>query len=185
MNWKDIGYLDKGNDRQRQAFRCLTKLNLFADLAHYCPLLVGTIPIDIDIAESDLDILCEVHDFSRFAEELNNLYGKHSGFRIQNDQIRQGPVTVCQFYYEGFEIELFGQSRPVEKQNGYLHMLIESRLLALAGPQAREDIRKLKKLGYKTEPAFGMFFHLSGDPYAELLTLGELSDAELAKKLRL
>ncbi|QAY68305.1 DUF4269 domain-containing protein [Paenibacillus protaetiae] len=50
---------------------------------------------------------------------------------------------------------------------------------------ARDSIRQLKRLGLKTEPAFGKHFHIDGNPYTELLVVGELCNAELKKKFNL
>jgi hypothetical protein len=46
--WSDIQYLNYGTMKQIEAFHVLTKLNVFNDLQTYKPLLIGTIPIDID-----------------------------------------------------------------------------------------------------------------------------------------
>ena len=58
-------------------------------------------------------------------------------------------------------------------------MLIEARLLDLIGDEARSAIRALKANGLKTEPAFGRYFDLSGDPYRKLLEIAALDDDEL------
>lgn len=184
-NWKDIQYLTQGTERQKNAFVCLSSLNIFIDLSSYTPLLVGTIPIDIDIEESDLDIICEVHNFPHFTHELKMLYGECNQFEIHQLKIQNQTAIVCNFIYEGFNIEIFGQGIPVFKQNGFLHMMIEYRLLVFAGIDARDSIRQLKRLGLKTEPAFGKFFNIDGNPYTKLLVVGELSDAELKEKFDL
>ncbi|MFQ5796001.1 MAG: DUF4269 domain-containing protein, partial [Candidatus Bipolaricaulia bacterium] len=64
-------------------------------------------------------------------------------------------------------------------QNAYRHMAVEARLLAIGGEQARQEIRRLKRTGLKTEPAFACYFNLEGDPYQVLLQLATLSDDEL------
>ena len=61
-NWHDIAYLQSGNERQNNAYSALNKLKILKILREYNPTLVGTIPIEIDISESDLDIICEVYD---------------------------------------------------------------------------------------------------------------------------
>src|SRR5689334_10748050 len=74
MNWYDISYLLKGNERQKAAYHALKKLRIFEDLAEYSPVLVGTIPIGIDIESSDLDILLEARDLQILEEKLETLY---------------------------------------------------------------------------------------------------------------
>ena len=83
--------------------------------------------------------------------------------------------------FSGFDFELFAQAIPVEQQHGYVHMLIEARLLDLF-PEAREAIRALKRDGLKTEPAFGQYFGIMGDPYAALLDLAALDDETLLRR---
>ncbi|MFF2089478.1 DUF4269 domain-containing protein [Paenibacillus sp. NPDC058174] len=185
INWADIQYLSQGTERQRDAFVCLSSLNVFESLSSYTPLLVGTIPIDIDIEESDLDIICEVRNFPHFTQALTTLYGTCNQFEIHQSIVQNQTAIVCNFNYEGFTIEIFGQGIPVLKQNGYLHMVIEYRLLVLAGRDAQDQIRQLKRLGLKTEPAFGEYFNIDGNPYTELLVIGELSDAALKEKFNL
>ena len=62
----DIEYLKDGNYKQRKSYEILNASNLFNILEKYNPVLAGTIPIDIDIDKSDLDIVCEVKDFMGF-----------------------------------------------------------------------------------------------------------------------
>ena len=69
-------------------------------------------------------------------------------------------------------VELFAQPRPVEEQNGYLHLIAEARLLREGGEEALQAIRQLKFEGVKTEPAFGQYFCLPGDPYESLVNAG-------------
>jgi hypothetical protein len=76
------------------------------------------------------------------------------------------------FIYNGFEFEIFGQSIPTKKQNAYLHMIIEHELMETY-PQMKQEVLTLKKLGFKTEPAFCKILGLDGDPYEELIKYGK------------
>lgn len=181
--YTDSAYLQQGNARQRAAFALLQKLGLFAALSKYDPILVGTIPLDIDIASSDLDIICEVHNHALFVQRIEHLYGNQAAFSVARQPIG-GLETVCvSFQVDGFMLEIFGQPQPVLLQNGYLHLLIEARLLALEGEPLRREIRRLKELGLKTEPAFATYLGLEGDPFAALLQLSAASDQELQQLL--
>jgi len=62
INFLDISYLQLGNERQKKAYQVLTDNEIIEKLAPYHPILVGTIPINIDIENSDLDIIFEVSD---------------------------------------------------------------------------------------------------------------------------
>ncbi|GAA2327881.1 hypothetical protein GCM10009853_101140 [Glycomyces scopariae] len=68
IDFTTIDYLKKGNEKQKRAFEVLAKYKLFEKLKDYSPILAGTIPIEIDIEASDLDIICEVKNESDFIE---------------------------------------------------------------------------------------------------------------------
>jgi hypothetical protein len=178
-----ISYLKDGTPRQQHTFRALTALGIFASLQTYTPVLIGTIPLDIDTDTSDLDIACHAPDLDRFAGQVATLYGNHPYFRLRRKEVRGLESVVASFEFEGFAIELFAQSQPVEQQYGYRHMLVEARLLAIGGEAARRAIRELKQNGVKTEPAFAHFFELNGDPYEMLWDLSWLPEETLRKRL--
>lgn len=181
--FKTISYLESGNKIQRQAFHVLNQLNLFHDFASYTPLLCGTIPIAIDIEGSDLDIIMEVHDFECFKHEVQSHYGKLDGFALNELTVNGTPTVLCNFTFEGMDFELFAQPIPVEQQNAYRHMIIEHHLLMIHS-HIRQEIIHLKEQGIKTEPAFAQVFGLVGDPYEELLILGNklgLSKGDIKK----
>lgn len=59
-------YLKAGNERQQHACLTLEKHKIFTLLGTFDPILVGTVPIGIDTANSDLDIICCCADLSAF-----------------------------------------------------------------------------------------------------------------------
>lgn len=182
MDWADISYLRRGNERQQAAHAALTSLGVMADLGAYGSVLCGTIPLGVDLPESDLDIICEARDLGGFTARVTALYGGIEGFAVRQN-VHQGlPAVIAGFTYGGFAFELFGQPRPAREQNAYRHMVAEARLLALAGPTAAEAIRGLKASGLKTEPAFAAYFGLEGDPYAVLLDLADADDERLSAR---
>jgi hypothetical protein len=178
-NWHDISYLKLGNERQRNTYSVLNKLKIFKILREYNPTLVGTIPIEIDILESDLDIVCEVYDLEKFEKLVIKSFNKYDDFRIERQTVKGLLTSISYFGYSNFLIEIFGQPKPVIEQNGFRHMMVEKKLLEISGESARKQIIKLKKLGLKTEPAFAKYFNLKGDPFDELLKLSRLNKEEL------
>ncbi len=50
-----IEYLKNGNDRQISVFNMLTRNLILKKLYEFDPIVVGTIPIDIDIESSDMN----------------------------------------------------------------------------------------------------------------------------------
>jgi hypothetical protein len=178
-NWFDLEYLLKGTHRQQAAYRALSKLKIDALLADYNPVLAGTIPLQLDLPGSDLDILCEFEDRQGFARCLTLNFGRLPGFSIVERIHQELPTILGRFDYLCFPIEIFGQPLAVQKQRAFRHMFVEARLLQIGGESARQAIVELKKSGMKTEPAFGEFFNLPGDPYQTLLELADLSQPEL------
>jgi hypothetical protein len=180
-DWRDISYLARGNPRQQRAHAALRALRIFEILRAYDPVLVGTLPIGVDIETSDLDIICAAGDLIAFERAVAVAFASCEGFRVERKTVDDVPRLVADFFYAGFPIQVFGQPRPVEDQNGYRHMVIEARLLEIGGEVARDEIRRLKWAGFKTEPAFARYFKLAGDPYIVLLEMASLGEDELRR----
>ncbi|CAM2068233.1 DUF4269 domain-containing protein [Sulfidibacter corallicola] len=182
-DWRDITHLMSGTDRQRAVYQVIRDLDVFYRLKHYSPLLVGTYPIDLDIEDSDIDIICHAENLIEFDREITAAYARYQGFlsapKIDGDL----PSLTVDFTYKGMQVQIFAQQIPVEHQIAFRHMVIEDRLLHLAGFDARKAIRALKRRGLKTEPAFARYLEMEGDPYRELLALCRLSDEELLDRL--
>lgn len=188
MNNKDfinINYLKHGNKKQQNSYKVLKELDIFNVLRKFNPILVGTIPINIDIENSDLDIVCEVYDFKEFQKTVEDRYSIFSKFHISNNSTDNETILTINFYVEDIEIEIYAQSLSSCKQNGYRHMVVEDRILRLGGERTREEIVILKKSGLKTEPAFAKHLGLDGNPYDELLRLEECSDEEIKNMLNM
>ncbi len=146
-----IEYLCQGNEKQRRAYIAMKDIKIMEVLKQYNPILAGTIPIDIDVESSDLDIICEVHDFEKFIEiivkEFEGLYKFCIKIESENYSVR----TVCNFEYDEFIFEIFAQPVQTIHQNAYKHMVVENRIFKMAGKKAWEIIKNLKRKGYKTE----------------------------------
>lgn len=170
-NFKNIDYLKSGNKRQKEAFHLLKALKIFEKLKKYNPLLVGTIPIEIDIPESDLDIICQFEDQNEFSQRLVEIYGKNESFTLASKFFNGTQSIIAKFDAENFKIEIFGQNIPTEKQNAYKHMLIEHKILKEKGTEFKASIINLKQKGLKTEAAFSKLLGLEGDPYLALLNI--------------
>ena len=180
----DIEYLCQGNEKQRRAYRAIKNLKIMEVLKEYGPILAGTIPIDLDIEDSDLDIICEVYDFEKFQGTIVKKFGDFHKFRVETELENESLRTVCSFEYDGFIFEIFAQSIETINQNAYRHMMVENRILKIAGKKARETNRDLKRNGYKTEPAFGVYLKIPGDPYDFLLSMYQWNYNELLEYLK-
>ncbi len=169
LDFDNIEYLKFGTERQRQAYTVLNDNEILSKLKSFAPLLVGTVPINIDIETSDLDIICHWTDKAEFISTLNTLFCDQVDFRI----IENGSdnSVLAGFRLQDFEIEIFGQNIPTKEQSAYRHMVIENDLLERNGSDFRSQIVGLKRQGHKTEPAFAIALGLTGNPYVELLKL--------------
>jgi len=177
VNFLNLAYLKSGNQKQQSAYQILNENRIIEQLAEFKPILVGTIPINIDIDSSDLDIICYVQDKEKFRQSLLTYFQYEKGFKISENQTLN--ALKANFFIEDFEIEIFGQNIPTTEQNAYRHMIIEHQLLLENGEDFRLQIIELKKQGYKTEPAFAKLLSLSGDAYEALLDLWQKRFARL------
>lgn len=166
-----LDYLQHGTPRQQHAFITLQQHQVFEILRPFYPILVGTIPINIDLPTSDLDIICCFTDKEIFKNTLNTAFGKSHGFVMTEFSSKAIDTIVVNFEVADFPIEIFAQPIPTTQQYGYRHMIIEHRLLIEKGEDFRQQIITLKRNGYKTEPAFAHLLGLIGDPYEVLLQL--------------
>lgn len=89
INFLNISYLQFGNEKQKTAYQILTDNKILEKLAPYQPVLVGTIPINIDIESSDLDIICYIKDKTTFTKLLTNHFQNEKGFRITENPTLQ------------------------------------------------------------------------------------------------
>jgi hypothetical protein len=183
QDWRDLTYLLRGTARQQAAYHALEALGVFQLLGAFDPVLVGTIPLDIDMPGSDLDIVCYAPDVDAMVQVLLATFGHFASFTMQRTIIDALPTVIAQFVYQSFPVEIFGQPRPVAMQQAFRHMVVEARLLQYGGEEVRQKVRQLKLAGTKTEPAFAVVFALAGDPYHTLLRLSELPEEELLEVL--
>ncbi len=171
IDFTNIEYLKKGNKRQQEAYVELTQLSIFEKLRDYTPILTGTIPIGIDLPESDLDIICECSDHNHFTATLTSLYSDKDNFKIRTSIWDNQKSTIATFRSGEFQIEIFAQDCQTKHQNAYKHMLVEHKILNSKDDKFKAEIIRLKKAGLKTEPAFAKLLGLVGNPYEELLKI--------------
>jgi hypothetical protein len=151
-------------------------------LAEFDPHLAGTLPLDVDLPTSDLDILCHATDPEAFAIALWAAFSGETGFSLRQWIISDRPV-IASFVAHGWPFQVFGQKKPVREQNGWRHFLAERRLLRLGGATFRAAILRERARGAKTEPAFAAVLRLKGDPYLAILDLERCDDGQLSHLL--
>lgn len=173
IDFEDIGYLKTGTKRQQLAHRVLTTHAILEKLVAFHPILTGTIPINIDIPSSDLDIICYWTNKKDFIAQVQKYFVVETDFLLRETTINEQETIIANFKIDDFEIEIFGQNVPCKQQNAFRHLLIEQQVLTEKGEEFRQEVIKLKLQGYKTEPAFAQLLKLEGDPYLSLLTLSK------------
>ncbi|MCJ1961538.1 DUF4269 domain-containing protein [Novosphingobium mangrovi (ex Hu et al. 2023)] len=147
-------------------------------LAAYDARVVGTFPLGLDVAGSDVDIVCHAPDGHAFAQELWERFAGCDHFALR--QWVQGErAVIAQFLICDLPFEVFGAPVPVVMQAGWRHFEVERRLLALSSGAFHAAVRELRRSGIKTEPAFAQVLGLAGDPYAQLFDLALVPDAQL------
>ena len=149
-------------------------------LAAYDPHIVGTLPLEIAIPGSDIDIACHAPDPLAFASAVWTAFASCERFSI-HQWVGGGRPVVASFRILDWDIEIFGAHLPVREQPAWRHFDIERRLLDLIGPSLQSAVIRLRMAGLKTEPAFAAAMGLKGDAYVKLLELETLSDHELAR----
>jgi len=127
-------------------------------LKEFSPVVVGTLPLDLFTATSDIDIICFFMNPEEFQSEL-----KHS----TRKDLKGVDSVIANF--DGFQFEVVGQPIPVAEQIAYRHMVVVWKILEERGEAFRREIISLKESGVKTEPAFAQLLGLPGDPYLAIL----------------
>lgn len=167
----DLRYLANGSPIQRAGFDAIDSLGIIASLREFDPVLVGTLPLGLFVAGSDLDILCFANDLGGFKQNVIGLYSSREKFQVREETLRGTNAVMSSFTFEGFDFEIFAQSTPVRKQVAYCHLCIEWRLMQERDHRFKEQLLALKSRGVKTEPAFAQLLGLEGDPYDAILAL--------------
>jgi hypothetical protein len=146
------------------------------------PRIVGTLPLDLAVAGSDIDIVCQAADPDAAAEIIWPLYHDCRGFRLYRWTSATRPV-VATFEWAAWRFEVFVDPRPLEQQPGWRHFEIERRLLALDDGRLRNAVRRERSRGAKTEPAFAAILALTDNPYESLLELESETDKQLRARI--
>ena len=177
MNWRNIAYLQHGTPRQQAAHATIIDLGVIDALRPFDPALVSTVCVDLDVPGSDLDVICELHDAEALAATIRTHFADrpHFSLRRTTDPAR----LVAAFETTTFPVEIYAEPCPVDQQSAYRHLTAMARLLNRRPKTLRHHVRRLKRAGWKTEPAFAHCLGLDGDPYAAMLALEAADDATL------
>ncbi|MEQ8287783.1 DUF4269 domain-containing protein [Thalassospira sp.] len=196
MDWPDelkpqgfygLGRLKRASEKGAFVAESIIRNRIFENLANFNPVVAGTLPIAVDTVESDIDILCECSDLGAFKQIADHVFSGFDDYaRHDRAPTRHvGQAVVARFTCDEIPFEIFATDCPTSEQFGFVHMVVEARILALLGDDFAQKVRALKQAGVKTEPAFAQILGLDGDPYITLAGLADLSPAELKDRLGL
>ncbi|WP_167881155.1 DUF4269 domain-containing protein [Leptospira gomenensis] len=178
-NFSSPNFLKNGNLKQRKIWEEIKRHSIFDSISKYGPVFAGTVPLEIDIDESDVDILCSYKDSEEFKLELGTSFSRFYDFEIEEKNFQNLATIITRFRIENFKYEIFAQPIPVESQMGFVHMIVEHRILTFAVPEFGEKIKDLKLRGRTTEQAFCDLLRIDEDPYEYLFELRTWSDPEI------
>jgi len=165
-----IDYLKSGTSVQKKAYHILRDNKVLERLDKYTPILAGTIPLDIDVEDSDLDIICYFPNPQAQEKEIKEMFSTATEFTSRISRLGDKECLIANFRIAGVRVEIFGQNLPVDQQMAVMHMLIEYKILQNYGADFKSQVRNLKIQGMKTEPAFAHLLKIEGEPYEGLLT---------------
>ncbi len=168
----DIHHLRNGTRTQRAAWAAVSRSGILTYLADFDARWVGTIPIDVDIPGSDVDVICFAPNLDLLEERLSVWLQPYGVFRLARKTRYEYPILVAEFDFMEWPFQVYGSPVPVDEQRAWVHMVAEAYLLAQGGEALRRAVRALKLTGEKTEPAFAQVLGLAGDPYEVLYELG-------------
>lgn len=167
----DFVQLKLGNSLQRKIFQVLSDDKILDKISLYDPLLVGSIPLELDTKESDVDLICCFTDQNSYMEYMDSSFSTFQGYKMETyDQYGEKTVTVS-FLSSGISFEIFAQQIPGRQQMAYRLLLIKKHLLDTHGPKFKTEILKMQQLGMKSEEAICKLLDLKGNPYLALLNL--------------
>jgi predicted metalloenzyme YecM len=125
-------------------------------LRGFDPLLVGTFPLNLAGAGSDVDILIDTRGISQLTSltgmqkdvdtlsatsaYLENCFSHFDHFDLKNLIVDGRQTLVARFLVDGLPFELFGQPRSTVCQEAFKHFLVEERVLKFGGQKAAHRI---------------------------------------------
>ncbi|MCX6125505.1 MAG: VOC family protein [Proteobacteria bacterium] len=161
---------------EHRAGSFLKESDLLQRLLPWDPVISGSVPLGVDVADSDIDVLLWHPDLKRAGSEISAALESLGRIEWTQEACRQGECLVgrlnCGFPFEStfqFVIEFFVSNVSSFEQHSHLHLLAEYKILVQEGLGFREGIRKLKSTGLSTEQAFCQKLGIVGDPYEALL----------------
>ena len=139
-------------------------------------MVIGTIPLDLAVDGSDLDIAFHTTDLNAAAVAFRSRWRHHPGFSLRHGQTQGAPSLTVRLSFQGLPVAVLASPLPLHTQHGARHFRIEADLLGLLGPTFHSRVRQLRDGGQETASAFACALSLHGDPHEAILRLLLYSD---------
>lgn len=162
-----------------RAKEAISGSGILTRLESYSPEVVSTIFVGLDTHKSDIDIICTYREQGDFINDLSKTLSTYHTYRIKTYDNR----VVGKFHFDEFVFEVYATATPVKQQLAYRHYQIMKRLVAIGGVDFAEKVKKLKKSGFKTEPAICRVLNISGDPYRSILAIENWTDTKIEEHM--
>jgi hypothetical protein len=96
------------------------------------PRVAGTPPLGLDLPGSDIDVLCFAPDARIFSDIVWHAFSDAPAF-IAKQWVDPPRAVVVSFEAAGWQIQLYGEAIPVERQRGWRHFALNGDCSRLAG----------------------------------------------------
>ncbi len=167
-------------EKNKSVFNALMTSQILNIFKTDSPLVCGTFPLNLDVDNSDIDILIATKNLESTKRDLTTHFGQFEEFKLDEFYIKDVSSLVCRFKFKSVVFEIFCEPQNAILQTAYQHFLLEERLLKLGGYSFWQKIKNLRNQDLKTEAAFCQALNLkTADPFAELLKLQLYSEKQL------
>lgn len=173
--------LARGTERQRRAFEAIESSALIESLKNHSPVLIGAIPLDVDVDTSPIEVVCSSENLEAFAQSLRERWAFADGFKLIHTVANGQPAIKARFRSLGFDVRILAQAMSVFQQPKVVTLLLAARLLTFAPSGARDEIRARIGRGEALEEAVANCFEIEteGEALEALLRLARQSDREI------
>ena len=156
-------------EKKSHLHKILSSVVLTSLFQNFNALLVGTPPLDLDVENSDIDIILKAD-----ADELLHLLQSH----ITSEFIKTANNTF-NFELHSVPIQIYLCKEKPTSQQSYQHFQAEEKILKYCRSLDLANLKKLRECGVKTEKAFTQILKLHGDEYETMSNLNKIPISDL------
>ncbi|KCZ86686.1 HIT family protein [Hyphomonas jannaschiana VP2] len=160
--------------------RLIEASGLMRRLARFDPHWVGSTYLGLHDDFSDIDICCSfAPSLEATRTDVEAACGVFGDYDLTDEIYGGQPSRIVRFRMGGIPVEVWGRAHPVHEHEFYRFTQVEQRLLALHGPDLREDVVRRRRGGADTETAFVRALGFDAPPHVFLLDQFDKDDSAL------